>query len=72
MELAEKIKSDWVAPKIGNLHWDGKLVRTLNSKYDHEERLPVLVSGIIYIVVIVRSIFISNRTLVTKLLLFFR
>ena len=43
--IAQKIKSDWVPPGIGLLHWDGKLMETLDGA-SKEERLPVLLSGI--------------------------
>lgn len=44
-KIAEDIKDSWVSPINGNLHWDEKLMNTLDSKYKNEERLPVLVSG---------------------------
>ena len=43
--IAQKIKSDWEPPGIGLLHWDGKLMETLDGA-SKEERLPVLLSGI--------------------------
>ena len=44
-KIAEDIKKSWIPPEIGNLHWDGKMNPSLNSKYIQDERLSVLVSG---------------------------
>jgi len=43
--IAEAIKDQWVPPPVGNLHWDGKIMQCLETKYEAVERLPVLVSG---------------------------
>ena len=43
--IAQKIKRDWKPPEIALLHWDGKLMLTLDGA-KKEERLPVLLSGI--------------------------
>ena len=42
--IAQKIKRDWKPPEIALLHWDGKLMLTLDGA--KKERLPVLLSGI--------------------------
>ena len=44
-EMAEKIKDNWKPAQISVLHWDEKLMSTLDNKYIKEERLPVLLSG---------------------------
>ena len=43
--LAEQIKEKWVCPDAIVLHWDTKLIETLESKFIKEERIPILVSG---------------------------
>ena len=43
--IAEKIKENWAPPSIANLHWDGKLMDTLDGA-SKQERLPVLISGV--------------------------
>ena len=43
--IADKIKENWTPPSIANLHWDGKLMATLDGA-SQQERLPVLLSGI--------------------------
>ena len=43
--IAQKSKRDWKPPEIALLHWDGKLMLTLDGS-KKEERLPVLLSGI--------------------------
>ena len=43
--IVENIKKDWSPPSIALVHWDGKLMLTLDGVHK-EERLPVLVSGI--------------------------
>ena len=45
MSLANKIKESWVPPTVGVLHWDGKLMDTLDNEFAVEERLPILLSG---------------------------
>jgi hypothetical protein len=44
--MAERIKAEWTPPIPATLHWDGKLMETLEDKYTKVERLPVLLSGI--------------------------
>eukprot|EP00919_Chromeraceae_sp_WS-2016_P025854 GHVR01061101.1.p1 GENE.GHVR01061101.1~~GHVR01061101.1.p1 ORF type:complete len:234 (-),score=14.23 GHVR01061101.1:159-860(-) len=43
--ITEKIKENWSPPSVDNVHWDGKLMDTLDCA-SKEERLPVLLSGI--------------------------
>ena len=43
--IANSIKEEWKCPEIAGLHWDGKLMHSLVSKYTDVERLPVLISG---------------------------
>ena len=43
--IADKIKENWTPPSIANLHWDGKLMATLDGA-SQQERLPVLLSGV--------------------------
>ena len=43
--FADDIKQSWTSPKVGNLHWDSKLMQSLQNKHKEVERLPVLVSG---------------------------
>lgn len=43
--ISEKVQEDWQPPDVGTVHWDGKLMDTLKSAHNKEERLPVLVSG---------------------------
>lgn len=43
--IADLIKLEWRPSPVLSLHWDGKLMATLDGT-DKEERLPVLVSGI--------------------------
>ena len=43
--IAQKIKKDWKPPAVALLHWDGKLMLTLDGA-NLEERLPTLLSGI--------------------------
>ena len=44
-EMSEKIKQNWAPPRISVLHWDEKLMSTLDNQYIQEERMPVLISG---------------------------
>ena len=46
VNIATKIKESWEPPKRGILHWDGKLMDTLDNEYAVEDRLPVLLSGV--------------------------
>jgi len=46
--IADEVKNSWKPPKVGIVHWDGKLMETLDNKYGVEERLPVLLSGVIF------------------------
>ena len=32
-------------PEVATVHWDGKIMTSLESKYFKEERLPVCISG---------------------------
>ena len=41
----ETIKKQWTPPDYVVIHWDGKLMASLTSKYKVEDRLPVVVSG---------------------------
>ena len=43
--IADKIKENWTPPSIANLHWDGKLMATLDGA-SQQERLPFLLSGV--------------------------
>ena len=43
--MAEKIKDSWEPSKMSVIHWDEKLMSTLDNKYIKEEHLPVLLSG---------------------------
>ena len=43
--IATKIKSDWSPPNVELVHWDGKLMDTLNTEFAVQERLPILISG---------------------------
>ena len=43
--IAQKLKENWKPPKVGLVHWDGKLMDTLDT-FSEEERLPILLSGI--------------------------
>ena len=43
--LSEKISNDWTSPAVANIHWDGKLMDTLEGT-QKVERLPILLSGI--------------------------
>ena len=43
--IAHKIHADWTPPAKALIHWDGKLMSTLDGA-DKEERLPILLSGI--------------------------
>ena len=42
--ITEEIKENWIPPAKGVIHWDGKLMQTLDS-FGKEERLPTLLSG---------------------------
>ena len=44
-KIHEQIKDNWKPPQISCLHWDGKLMDTLDGRCK-EERLPILLSGI--------------------------
>lgn len=44
-EMSVTIKSTWSCPPNATVHWDGKKVESLTSKYFKEERLPVHISG---------------------------
>ena len=44
-KLSEQIAATWKPPSVANLHWDGKLMQTLDAS-STTERLPILLSGI--------------------------
>ena len=44
-KICDLIHKDWVKPTKAFLHWDGKIMDSLD-KAENEERLPVLVSGV--------------------------
>ena len=44
--VAQKIKDNWKPPRVGLLHWDSKLMNTLDTSIKQEEQLPTLLSGI--------------------------
>ena len=44
--IAQKIKDNWKPPRVGLLYWDSKLMDTLDTSIEQEERLPTLLSGI--------------------------
>ena len=46
-DIAEYIRSSWEVPDIGVVHWDGKLVSSLQNKNEKQERLPILLSGML-------------------------
>lgn len=43
--IMNKMKMDWTPSTVDNLHWDGKLMETLDRSCK-TERLPVLLSGV--------------------------
>ena len=43
--ISTRIKQDWTPPSKGVIHWDGKLMDTLDHS-EIEDRLPILISGI--------------------------
>ena len=43
--IAEDVRQDWSPPAAGVVHWDGKLMSSLQGGPSKEERLPILVSG---------------------------
>ena len=43
--IQEQIKDNWRPPQRSCLHWDGKLMDTLDGR-NKEERLPILLSGV--------------------------
>ena len=46
VNIATKIKESWEPPKRSIVHWDGKLMDTLDNEYAVEERLHVLLSAV--------------------------
>ena len=44
--IADEIKRSWKPSQILTVHWDGKLMKSLQAGGETQERLPVLVSGI--------------------------
>ena len=42
--IATNIKEDWIPPSKCAIHWDGKLMKTLDES-GIEDRLPTLISG---------------------------
>ena len=45
-EIAQRVREDWVPPAVGIVHWDGKLMPSLQGGSSKEERLPVLVTDV--------------------------
>ena len=45
--IALKINDNWKPPRVDLLHWDSKLMNTLDTSIKQEERLPTLLSGIV-------------------------
>ena len=43
--IALKIRENWAPPQKGIIHWDGKLMDTLDGS-SKAERLPILLSGV--------------------------
>ena len=44
--MATSIKQNWISPEVGLVHWDGKLMATLNNAETlKQERLPILLSS---------------------------
>ena len=43
--IAETVSKDWIPPSSALVHWDGKLMASLDGSGD-EERLPILLSGV--------------------------
>lgn len=41
--IAKEYKELWIAPKFASVFWDGKSLPTLTNKYEHQERLAILV-----------------------------
>ena len=46
MQAASHIKESWNPPDVTLVHWDGKLLDSLENDPNKEERLPILVSGV--------------------------
>ena len=44
--ISQQIKTVWTPSPVLALHWDGKLMKSLQAGATTEERLPVLVSGL--------------------------
>ena len=44
--IAEQIKENWSPPNLAVIHWDGKLMETLQNKHLIEDCLPVLILGV--------------------------
>ena len=44
--MGHYVKDSWSPSIIAILHWDGKLMESLDNKNIREERLPILLSGI--------------------------
>jgi len=47
LTIVNQVKSCWKPPEVGSTHWDGKLMDTLGNRNAKEERLPVLLSGMV-------------------------
>ena len=44
-ENVDQLKENWRAADFCCVHWDGKIMPSLDSKYKLNNRLPVIVSG---------------------------
>ena len=42
---ADRVRQEWTPPAVGVVHWDGKLMPSLQGGPSKEDRFPVLVSG---------------------------
>lgn len=42
-DIAKNVKRLWMPPPIGSLHWDSKIMNSLQNSYVNEDRLSVLV-----------------------------
>ena len=56
--IAQEIKTNWKPPAKGIVHWDGKLMQTLDG-VGKEERLPILLSGE-YLIILLSPLLVSG------------